>query len=179
MAANKLPEVWLRGQLTGILPVLQPVAHALLQAKEEVNELMHDFPEALIWKKPSGVASVAFHLEHIAGVIERLFQYAKGEYLSEIQLNKLHLEGHERNGITLSLLLNNFNEKVQWAITEMQNIEEKTLFEFRGVGRSQLPSTVIGLLFHSAEHTMRHVGQLLVTVRVLKSSAVNDPEFQN
>ena len=26
----------------------------------------------------------------------------------------------------------------------------------------------IGLLFHAAEHTMRHVGQLLVTTRVVK-----------
>jgi uncharacterized damage-inducible protein DinB len=36
------------------------------------------------------------------------------------------------------------------------------------VGRKQTPSTVVGLLFHAAEHTMRHTGQLLVTVRVLK-----------
>jgi len=27
----------------------------------------------------------------------------------------------------------------------------------------------MGCLFHAAEHTMRHLGQLIVTVKVLKS----------
>jgi len=35
------------------------------------------------------------------------------------------------------------------------------------VGRKRIPSNVIGLLFHTAEHTQRHTGQLLVTVKVL------------
>jgi len=41
------------------------------------------------------------------------------------------------------------------------------LLDKRGVGRAQLPSNVLGLLFHAAEHTMRHTGQLLVTARIL------------
>ena len=45
----------------------------------------------------------------------------------------------------------------------------ETLTEVRTVGRDRLPSTVLGLLVHSAEHVQRHVGQLLVTVRVQSS----------
>jgi hypothetical protein len=33
----------------------------------------------------------------------------------------------------------------------------------RLVGRLKLPSTVVGLLFHAAEHTQRHVGQAATT----------------
>ena len=44
--------------------------------------------------------------------------------------------------------------------------------EVREVGRDRIPSTVGGLIFHAAEHTQRHLGQLLVTVRVLSSSGI-------
>jgi uncharacterized damage-inducible protein DinB len=32
-----------------------------------------------------------------------------------------------------------------------------------------LPSTVLGLLFHAAEHTTRHAGQIATLVRVVSS----------
>jgi hypothetical protein len=38
----------------------------------------------------------------------------------------------------------------------------------RQVGRAQLPSTVLGLLFHAAEHAQRHVGQLVTTSKVIR-----------
>ena len=37
---------------------------------------------------------------------------------------------------------------------------ERILTQYRGVGRAQLPSTVLGLLVHAAEHTQRHVGAI-------------------
>jgi hypothetical protein len=40
----------------------------------------------------------------------------------------------------------------------------------RVMGRKLLPTTLIGLYVHAAEHTMRHIGQLSVTVRILKGS---------
>ena len=48
MPDEKLPEYWLRGPLIGISPFLQPIAHALLQAREEVNELLTGFSEELL-----------------------------------------------------------------------------------------------------------------------------------
>lgn len=51
---------------------------------------------------------------------------------------------------------------------------EHSLLEPRSVGRAQLPSTLLGLLVHAAEHTQRHVGQLLVTARILLATVNND-----
>ena len=166
--ANLNREVWQRGPVAGVPPLLQPVAHALLQAKEEVHELMHDFPRELLWEKPAGLASPSFHLQHIAGVISRLFTYAKAMMLTPQQLEELATEGKQEASITLQDLLAKFDSQISLAIEYLKTVDENSLGDFRGVGRAQLPSTVIGLLVHAAEHTMRHLGQLLVTVRVLK-----------
>lgn len=173
MDQNQLPEVWLRGPVTGIIPVLQPVVHALWQAKEEVNHLLKNFPDQLLWVKPAGLASVAFHLQHLAGVLDRLFTYAKELPLSQNQLEYLKNEGIEFPGIGSPQLLERFNAQVESAIEQLRNTGEHTAFDFRPVGRAKLPSTVVGLLFHAAEHTQRHTGQLLVTVNVLKEYGIN------
>ncbi|HET6723132.1 MAG TPA: DinB family protein [Chitinophagaceae bacterium] len=171
MSELKLPEVWLRGPLPGISSYLQPIAHALLQAKDEVNKMMEDFPDKLLWEQPAGLASPAFHLQHFSGVLSRLFTYARGQSLSSEQLQALKEEGVKQEALTTNFLLERFNQQIEHAIEQLKTTDEKTLNDFRGVGRAQLPSTVLGLLAHSAEHTMRHVGQLLVTVRILKSAA--------
>jgi hypothetical protein len=169
MANNILPEVWLRGPLEGIPALLQPVAHALLQAREELNELMSGFPDELLWEKVAGMASPGFHLQHLTGVLDRLYTYARTESLTEGQLSYLTAEGKPTNKTYTAIeLVNIFNAQVDKAITQLHNAEETTLTDFRAVGRSQLPSTVLGLYVHSAEHTMRHLGQLIVTVKVLK-----------
>lgn len=170
MSQSNLPEVWLRGPLPKIPGLLQPVAHALLQAREEVIELVKDFPEELLWTKPAGAASVGFHLQHMVGVLDRLFTYAKGETLTEAQLKYLSEEGKPagNESVSVKFLVDKFNQQVEVAVNELKNIKPETLTEPRFVGRKQLPSTVLGLIFHSAEHTMRHLGQLLVTVKVLK-----------
>jgi len=160
------PEVWLRGPLEGIPALLQPVAHALLQAREEINELMQGFPDALLWERPAGMASPGFHLQHMAGVLDRLYTYVKGEQLDQQQLDYLSAEGRNVD-VKLILLLEHFNKQVDIAIKQLNETDKEILTEVRGVGRANMPSTVIGLLMHSAEHTMRHVGQLLVTVKVL------------
>ena len=160
-----LPEVWLRGALPGIPPLLQPVAHAVLQAREEVEALMEGFPDDLLWTRPAGVASAAFHLQHLSGVLDRLFTYARGAVLNETQLAALAAEGVERPEIRSSDLVAAFRAQVDKAIDQLRVTDSATLTEPRPVGRGRLPSTVLGLLVHAAEHTQRHLGQLLVTVR--------------
>ncbi len=169
MAAINKAEVWLRGPLPGILPALQPVAHALLQAREEMNELMKDFPDALLWQRPAGAAAAAFHLQHMAGVLDRLLTYANGQLLSELQLKQLAAEGTPADRETVQYLVQQFNAQVDKSLAQISHTSASELFETRGVGRAQIPSTVMGLLVHAAEHTMRHLGQLLVTVRVVKA----------
>jgi uncharacterized damage-inducible protein DinB len=161
-----LPEVWLRGPLPDIPPLLQPVAHALLQAREEVVAEMAGFPEERLWERPGGVASVGFHLQHLSGVLDRLFTYARGKGLDEAQARWLAAEGTAESGAGSRELVRAFERQVDLALEQLRNTNERTLTEYRAVGRAQLPSTVLGLLVHAAEHTQRHVGQLLVTVRV-------------
>jgi uncharacterized damage-inducible protein DinB len=140
--------------------------HALLQAREEVESLMAGFDEKLLWTRPGGVASVGFHLQHLSGVLDRLFTYARGEQLNTVQLKYLESEGRPDPAIDAARLVSAFRERVDCAQSELRHIDERTLTEPRTVGRGKLPSTVLGLLVHAAEHVQRHVGQLLVTVRV-------------
>lgn len=160
------PEVWLRGPLPDVPPLLQPVAHALLQAREEVEVLMSDFEEELLWVRPGGVASAGFHLRHLAGVLDRLFTYSRGEQLNTAQLAYLESEARADPGLRSADLVAAFHNQVDRALAELRDVDEKTVTDARSVGRGKLPSTVLGLLVHSAEHVQRHVGQLLVTVRV-------------
>lgn len=161
-------EFWLRGPVPGIPALMQPIAHALLQAREEVNTLMAAFPDILLWERPGGVASPGFHLQHLAGVLDRLLTYARAETLDHDQLKDLTAEGTPTEGqSTVAELLNRFNIMVDKSLEQISQTPESSLTEARHVGRTRLPSTVGGLLFHAAEHTQRHNGQLLVTVRVL------------
>ena len=168
-ADKPLLEVWQRGPITDIPPLLQPVAHALLEAREELVLIMQDFPDNLLWERPAGVASPGFHLQHLSGVLDRVFTYARAEALTAAQLEELRAEDISP-GIDLSVtkLMSRFSQQVDMALAQLKNTDEKTLTDFRGVGRKLLPSTVIGLLVHGAEHTMRHLGQLMVTVKIVK-----------
>jgi len=167
-------EVWQRGPLQEMPDLLQPIAHALLQAEEELDEMMNNFSDDLLWQRPANVASPAFHLQHLSGVLDRVFTYARNEPLTDFQLAQLHDEDvAPQQNVTAQSLLQRFKRQIKTAIKQLQNTKEDTLKEFRGVGRKQLPSTVIGLLVHAAEHTMRHVGQLSVTVKILNNNAAN------
>ena len=164
-------EVWQRGPLQEMPDLLQPIAHALLQAEEELDEMMNNFSDDLLWQSPANVASPAFHLQHLSGVLDRVFTYARNEPLTDFQLAQLHDEDiAPQQNVSVQSLLERFKRQIKTAIIQLQNTDEDTLKEYRGVGRKQLPSTVIGLLVHAAEHTMRHVGQLSVTVKILKAS---------
>ena len=118
-----------------------------------------------LWDRPAGVASVGFHLQHLAGVLDRLLTYARGEALSGRQLDALRAEGEPDDALTAAELVAAFARQVDAALAQLRTTDPATLTDARGVGRQQVPSTVVGLLVHAAEHTTRHTGQLLVTAR--------------
>jgi len=168
---NSNLEVWQRGPIEGVPDLLQPVAHALLQAKEDARRYTEQLPEELLWEKPYGVASVGFHLNHLSGVINRLFTYADNRKLSADQLKFLKAEENPDNlPLKRSDLIEVLEETVEAAVRYLRETSTDDLTAFRGLGRAQLPTTKLGLLFHAAEHSQRHIGQLLVTVRVLTGS---------
>ena len=172
MSQSASLEVWLRGPVPGVPALLQPVAHALLQACEELAAALADFRPALLNERPGGRASVGFHLQHLAGVLDRTFTYARGEALSPAQLAALAEESEPLapDAETMGELLRRFNQQVDCALAQLRNTEFASLVEPRGVGRAQVPSTVIGLLVHAAEHTTRHLGQLLVTAQWVQAT---------
>ena len=171
------PEIWLRGPLPSVPALLQPAAHALLQVcLDAENALIHfpgtacPDPAGLLWERPAGLASVGFHLQHIAGVQDRMLTYARHESLTESQFTYLKGEGQPAtDGQTVADLLAQLRTQTTRTVTYLSTVDPGTLSDFCPVGRAGLPSTVGGLLFHAAEHSMRHVGQLLVTARVLET----------
>jgi hypothetical protein len=162
-------EWWQRGPIEGVPAVLQPVAHILLQVRESVADLVEGLTSAQWNARPGGAASAAFHVRHMAGVIDRLFTYARGEALSADQRAAIPLEGAPLAAGDVAGVLDALGARVDAALAELRTVDVATLGDFRGVGRAKLPSTVIGCLVHGAEHAMRHVGQLAVTVRVVRS----------
>lgn len=166
---NDRLEYWLRGPVGGVPYLLQPAAHALLQSNKELGVYLLDFPEELLWKELEGRASVGFHAQHLTGVLDRMMTYAAGKALSEEQFEYLKNEGEPDYEVTTKELYENFKKQVEQAIAYFKGISENTLREERTVGRKKLPSTVLGLLFHAAEHSQRHIGQLLVTSTVLRA----------
>ena len=162
-------EWWQRGPVDGVPAMLQPVAHILLQVRESVDELVEGLTESEWNARPAGVASPAFHVRHIAGVIDRLFTYARGEALSDAQFAALRSEGATLVAADIAEALRALHTRVDAAVAELRTIDPTTLSDFRSVGRARLPSTVIGCLVHGAEHSMRHVGQLSVTTRIARA----------
>lgn len=161
-------EVWQRGPIEGVPPLLQPVAHALLQAAEDAERYAGSFPRRLLWERPAGLASVGFHLLHIRGVIDRLCTYARGEALTAEQLKELAAEKEvPERAVQPSDLVTSLRLQVDKAVGQLKATAEATLTERRTIGRKQLPTTVLGLLFHAAEHSQRHIGQLLVTACIV------------
>ena len=161
-------EWWQRGPIEGVPAELQPVAHILLQVRESVGEIVEGLTQEEWNARPAGVAAAAFHVRHMAGVIDRLFTYARGEALSAEQFASLRAEGAELASSEVPAALAALSARVDAAIEQLRSTDPATLGDFRAVGRAQLPSTVIGCLVHGAEHAMRHVGQLSVTARIVK-----------
>lgn len=163
-------EFWQRGPIDGVPAVLQPVAHILLQVRESVGEMVAPLTEDGWNRRPGDVASVVFHVRHITGSVDRLFTYARGQELSNEQRATIPTEGAFIAMADTAAALKALSDRIDACVTELKTIDPSTLGDFRGVGRARLPSTVIGCLVHAAEHAMRHVGQLSVTARVVRST---------
>ncbi len=163
------PEFWLRGPVEGIPPLLMPVAHALLQSRQDLHEAAEALTPEELWDRPSGAASVGFHLRHISGSVDRLFTYARGESVRDDQLITLRREGNPCSPpATARELLDLVDMTLGDAVNSLKEVSEDQLLTARAVGRAQLPSNVLGLLFHAAEHTQRHTGQVITTSKIIR-----------
>ncbi len=160
-------EVWLRGPIDEVPAVLQPVAHALIQAREDVAAIAPSLSTDDLWTS-RGAATPGFHLLHLCGALDRLFTYARGESLGDAQKAAARAEAQphpELDGASLSARV---DAGVDAALQQLRTTDEARVLDERRVGRAGLPSTVLGLLFHAAEHTTRHAGQFITTVKLLR-----------
>jgi uncharacterized damage-inducible protein DinB len=166
------PEVWLRGPMPGVPPLLMPAAHALAGAGEDVVRVAAGLTVAQLWARPAGVASIGFHLRHIPGVLDRLLTYSRGESLTDAQLAYLRAEPEPGDPApSADELLRGVEEAIARALAQIAATREEDLLLPRGVGRLQLPSTVMGLIFHAAEHAQRHTGQVVTLSRIVRGGA--------
>lgn len=173
MSRAEPPEFWLRGPVEGVPPLLMPVAHALLQSRHDLRRAAERLSPPQLWERPGGAASVGFHLRHVAGSIDRLFTYARGESLDVRQFAALREEGSAGTSpATAEELLATADAAIDRAIAGLKEIPEQALLTPRAVGRAALPSNVLGLLFHAAEHTQRHTGQVIATSKVVLDRAI-------
>lgn len=159
-------EWWQRGPIDGVPDMLQPVAHMLLQMRDEVPAVVSALSLDAWNARPANVASVGYHVRHIAGVLDRLFTYSRGESLNDEQFAALRREGDAVVEGEPAILLDRLSARVDACLAELRRIDASTLADVRLIGRAKLPSTVLGCIVHGAEHSMRHLGQLIVTARV-------------
>jgi hypothetical protein len=170
MSSVPQTEVWQRGPVPGFEPLLMPVVHALLQVREDLERLATRVPPQHVWLRPGGAASIGFHVRHTGGALDRLFTYARGETLSDAQKAALRDEGAEGDPpAALPALVSNVDTIIARALQQLAATQRESLLEERKLGRAALPTTVLGLLFHAAEHCTRHVGQAITTAKILGS----------
>ena len=165
-------ESWLSGPVEGVNPYLMPVAHALVQARRDLETATANLTLEELWGRPGGAASIGFHLQHVAGVLDRLFTYARGEELGAEQMRALRAEGQPGEpSVDAATLLRAAHAAIDASLGQLRATDLASLLEPRLVGRKRLPSTVLGLLYHAAEHVTRHTGQIATTARFLRGAA--------
>jgi uncharacterized damage-inducible protein DinB len=166
---SKKPEAWLRGPIPDVAPEAQPAVFALTQTLEDLHEKVPELTDAELWCKPGGAASVGFHLKHMAGSTDRLIAYAKGHPLSPMQREMLATE-KEETGEHQDVLIARAKASLESAIEIIRTTDTSDLLLSRAVGSAGLPSTVLGLYSHAAEHAVRHMGQIITTAKIVRSS---------
>jgi uncharacterized damage-inducible protein DinB len=161
-------EPWLRGTLNEIEPVRRAVLHALELAQEDVEKWCDGLNEEEMFARSCGLPPVAFQLRHMARSLDRLLTYAEGEQLSGEQIAALK---SEMDAGSAAEVLQEVREGLKQSMERVLAIAPESFAESRGVGKRMLPTTVAGLLVHCADHTQRHVGQMVTTVKVVTADS--------
>jgi uncharacterized damage-inducible protein DinB len=161
-----LPEPWMRGPIEGVPTLLAPVLYSFQQAREDLARYTDGLTPDQLWATPHGFGSVGFHLRHIAGSTDRLTTYLEGRQLSDAQLDFLKHE-HD-SGASRDELLDSMNVVFLRSEGVVRALDRARLEDAREIGRKKLPTTVIGLLTHIAEHTQRHVGQTISAAKLAR-----------
>ncbi|MGI9073738.1 MAG: DinB family protein [Bryobacteraceae bacterium] len=167
--AQAIPEAWLRGPLEGVHPVVMPVFFTFAQVREALGKHTEGLTREEISRNLHGAASLGFHIKHIAGSVDRLTTYLAGGQLNETQMQFMREE--DKADAALDELLRLMDATLHRSEEQLKQVDPATLYEARAVGRKALPTTVIGLIVHLAEHTQRHLGQAITTIKMLRDTS--------
>ena len=165
----ELQEPWLRGPIDGIPTALMPIAHSLMQVREDLPLAVKGLTQQQLWAMPGGAASVGFHVKHIASSLDRLYTYARGAKLSEEQFALLRSE-KEQDRRAVDELLEVAITQIEKALRQLREAKSQELLDTRMVGRAQLPSNQLALLYHGAEHAQRHLGAVIATAKIVRAN---------
>ena len=141
--------------------------YAFQQTREDLARHTAELTVGQVWARPHGLAPLGFHLRHMAGSVDRLTSYLEGRPLDEGQMAALAAEMEPGTG--LEELLADVDRALRQAEEIIRAIDPATFAEPRWVGRKRLPTTVIGLLVHIAEHTQRHLGQAIGAAQLARA----------
>jgi uncharacterized damage-inducible protein DinB len=165
-------EPWLRGTITEVDAVIRAVLHALELADEDIAKWCAGLTDAEMNARPFGLPPVAFHIRHIARSLDRLLSYAEGTQLDATQKTALHTELDP--DATRDRVLTEFHAALRTSANRVRVFSPEQYNAPRGVGRAALPTTVAGLLVHCADHTQRHTGQAVTTVKLIMALRHNE-----
>ncbi|HVA88751.1 MAG TPA: DinB family protein [Chloroflexota bacterium] len=160
-------EPWLRGTHADVPAAGRAVLHALELAWDDLTKWTAGLTDGEVHTQPFGLNSIAVQLRHIAGSIDRILTYAEGGQLSDQQLASLKAE--KSGDESLATLLASVEAALTQAAARVHALAAAELDTPRTVGRKQLPTSLGGALIHVADHTQRHVGQVVTTAKLLKA----------
>jgi uncharacterized damage-inducible protein DinB len=164
-------EPWLRGPVPGVAPLFQPAAHILLQVGEEVRAVVSGLTPDQLWARPAGLAPVGFHALHLAGALDRLFTYARGETLTEAQQQQIADEKAAAEAKPAAeAILATLDRAIAAAVAQLAATTEADALVPRALGRARIPTNALGLMMHAVEHSARHAGQIATLARVVRRS---------
>jgi uncharacterized damage-inducible protein DinB len=167
MTPTPCTEPWLRGTYADVSAAGRAVLHALDLALDDITKWTAGLTDAEIHSQPLGLTPLAYHLRHIARSTGRILTYAEGNQLTAEQLAALKAESTGEE--SLAELLAEVEISFSNAAERIRVLAAADLNTPRFVGRKQLPTSIGGALIHVADHTQRHVGQVVTTAKVLKS----------
>jgi uncharacterized damage-inducible protein DinB len=162
-----MTEPWLNGPIEGVPPHLMPVFHSFAMVREDLARYTEGLSTEDVWRRTGTLPSLGFHLRHIAHSVDRLVTYLCGDQLRDAQIATLKQET-EPGSASLQELLALVDAKLNEAEARLRTVRKDSMEEPRYIGKKRLPSTVLGLLVHVAEHTQRHVGQAITTAKLAR-----------
>lgn len=162
-----LPEPWLRGPLPGVSPLISNLFYTFTQVREELRTHLEGLSAAQLWLRPHGLASAGFHIRHLGGAAGRLGTYLRGESLSPAQMAELAAESEP--GASPEAILAELDRRLAELERYVRELPEASFVDHRSVGRKQMPTTVAGLIIHIAEHSQRHLGQAITTIKLARA----------